>query len=47
MKAVGRERVLAVLERKPFDTDKITITTDQANNWTVAMTVVQIGRAHV
>lgn len=40
MKAVGRERVLAVLERKPFDKDDITVTTDQANNWTVAMTVV-------
>ncbi len=40
MKAVGREKVLAVLKRKPFDKDEITITTDQANNWTVAMTLV-------
>lgn len=40
MKAVGRERVLAVLTLKPFDKDNITVTTSQANNWTVAMTLV-------
>ncbi len=40
MQAVGREKVLAVLDLKPFDDDDITITTDQANNWTVAMTLV-------
>lgn len=40
MKAVGRERVLAVLTLKPFDKDEITVTTAQANNWTVAMTLV-------
>ena len=40
MKAVGRERVLAVLDFKPFDDDDITITTDEANNWTAAMTLV-------
>lgn len=40
MKAIGRERVLATLELKPFDKDEITVTTDQANNWTVAMTLV-------
>ena len=40
MKAVGRERVLAVLDFKPFDDDDITITTDEANHWTAAMTLV-------
>lgn len=40
MKAVGRERVLASLTFKPFDSDDITITTDQANKWTAAMTLV-------
>ena len=40
MKAVGRERVLAVLDFKPFDDDEITITTEEANNWTAAMTLV-------
>lgn len=40
MKAAGRERVLAVLNFKPFDNDSITITTAEANNWTVAMTLV-------
>ena len=40
MKAVGRERVLATLTLKPFDKDDITVTTAQANNWTVAMTLV-------
>lgn len=39
MKAVGRERVLAVLDFKPFDDDDITITTDEANKWTAAMTL--------
>lgn len=40
MKAVGRERVLADIEFKAFDSDDITITTDQANKWTAAMTLV-------
>lgn len=40
MKAVGRERVLAGLTFKPFDDDEITITTAEANDWTVAMTLV-------
>ena len=40
MKAVGRERVLTSLTFKPFDSDDITITTDQANKWTAAMTLV-------
>ena len=40
MKAVGRERVLAVLDYKPFDKDEITVTTAEANRWTVAMTTV-------
>lgn len=39
MRAVGRERVLALLNRKPFDDDEIVITTAEANKWTVAMTV--------
>lgn len=39
MRAVGRERVLSMLEFKPFDNDDITITTAEANNWTVAMTL--------
>lgn len=40
MKAVGRERVLAELKFKPFDDDEITVTTAEANDWTVAMTLV-------
>ncbi len=40
MKAVGRERVLAVLELKPFDKSDITVTTAEANRWTVGMTTV-------
>jgi len=40
MKAAGRERVLAELTLKPFDNDEITITTKEANDWTVAMTLV-------
>ena len=40
MKAVGRERVLAALTLKPFDKDEITVTTAEANRWTVAMTTV-------
>ncbi len=39
MKAAGRERVLATIERKPFDDDEIEVTTAEANRWTVAMTV--------
>ncbi|MBQ4353457.1 MAG: GldG family protein [Clostridia bacterium] len=40
MRAVGRERVLSMLEFKPFDNSDITITTAEANKWTVAMTLV-------
>ena len=40
MRAVGRERVLAALTLKPFDKDEITVTTAEANRWTVAMTTV-------
>jgi len=39
MRAVGRERVLSMLDFKPFDDSDITITTAEANNWTVAMTL--------
>ena len=39
MRAVGRERVLSMLEFKPFDNSEITVTTEEANNWTVAMTL--------
>lgn len=39
MRAVGRERVLAMIQFKQFDTDEITITTAEANKWTVAMTI--------
>jgi len=40
LKAAGRERVLASLELKAFDKDEITITTKEANDWTIAMTLV-------
>ncbi len=40
MKAAGRERVLAALELKAFDNDELTVTTKEANDWTVAMTLV-------
>jgi len=40
MKYTGRERVLAAIDLKPFDTDEITITTADANQWTVIMTVL-------
>ncbi len=40
MMAAGRERVLAELTLKPFDNDEITVTTKEANDWTVAMTLV-------
>ena len=40
MKATGRERVLAVLKRKPFDNSEITITTAEALNLTAAMTLI-------
>ena len=39
MKAIGRERVLAVIERKPLESSDITITTADANRLTVIMTV--------
>ncbi len=39
MKAIGRERVLANLNRKPFDDSQITVTTADANRWTLAMTL--------
>ena len=32
--------MLSMLEFKPFDNSDITITTAEANNWTVAMTLV-------
>lgn len=38
MKAIGRERVLAVIERKPLDDSDITITTAESNRLTVIMT---------
>ena len=40
MKATGREKVLADIEFKVFDDTSLDITTAQANDWTVAMTVV-------
>ncbi len=40
MQAIGRERVLSKLDRKPFDDDDITITTAESNRWTIAMTTV-------
>lgn len=40
MKATGREKVLADIDRKVFDDTTLDITTAQANDWTVAMTVV-------
>jgi ABC-type uncharacterized transport system involved in gliding motility auxiliary subunit len=40
MMAAGRERVLAELTLKPFDKDEITVTTKEANDWTLAMTLV-------
>ena len=40
MKATGREKVLADIDFKVFDDTTLDITTAQANDWTVAMTVV-------
>ncbi len=40
MKAIGRERVLVNIERKPFDNSDITITTADANRLTVIMTTL-------
>ena len=40
MQATGKDRVLANLSFKPFDDSELTITTAEANKWTVAMTVV-------
>lgn len=40
MKAAGRERVLAVLDRKPLDDSKIEVTTAEADDLTAAMTAV-------
>ncbi len=40
MKAMGREKVLADIDFKVFDDTSLSITTAQANNWTVALTVV-------
>lgn len=40
MKATGREKVLADIEFKVFDDTTLDITTAQANDWTVAMTLV-------
>ncbi len=39
MRAAGRERVLAALDLKAFDDDEITVTTKEANDWTIAMTL--------
>lgn len=40
MKLIGRERVLVDFDPEPFDSDEITITTAEANDLTVAMTLV-------
>ena len=40
MKATGRERVLAVLDYKPFDDSSIVITTKQAQNITLSVTLI-------
>ena len=40
MTAMGKDRVLADLKFKPFDDSSITVTTADANRWTVAMTAV-------
>jgi hypothetical protein len=40
MKATGRERVLAVLNYKPFDNSEIIITTKQAQNLTLSVTLI-------
>ena len=40
MKATGREKVLADIDFKVFDDTTLDITTAQANDWTVAMTLV-------
>lgn len=40
MTAMGKERILASLAYKPFDDSSITVTTAEANKWTVAMTLV-------
>lgn len=39
MKITGRERILADIDYKVLDDDKIDITTAQANRWTAALTV--------
>ena len=39
IKLTGRERILADIEYKVLDDTALDITTDQANKWTVAMTV--------
>ena len=40
MRMTGRERILADIDFKVFDDTDLTITTAQANGWTVALTVV-------
>ena len=40
MKATGREKVLADIDFKVFDDTTLDITTAQANDWTVALTLV-------
>ena len=40
MTAMGKDRVLAELNFKPFDDSTLTITTAEANKWTIAMTTV-------
>ncbi len=40
MRATGRDKILADIPFKPFDDTELTITTAQANNWTVALVTV-------
>ncbi len=40
MKAVGRERVLALIDIKPFDDSDITVTTAEANRLTAMITLI-------
>jgi hypothetical protein len=40
MKATGREKVLADIKFKVFDDTTLDTTTAEANDWTVAMTLV-------
>lgn len=40
IRALGKERILSDIPYKAFDKTEVTITTSQANSWTVAMTAV-------